>query len=262
MWTNENVTSLVAWSVAVLYAVLQGSQYMHKPFYIYHETMRQKYGFLTLPASAFRIVWPLLIGLDIAALFLFYNYTYETCAQTYYIVASAFSLSTLVGYALWSFFFIRWGNAKGGFLCIAWSFASASVVFGMMVSSIVSSACPVVSTTYPTGAIATAFWGVQLLWLMMQLYTSWWWMYLPKYHRNYRMWLWQHKKQVAAQIRAAMEQRYGYHLNKDNGYGMIDDSGSFEADERVDSGDSWGDVRVNSNANQMPLIRKPVIKGD
>lgn len=260
-WTNENVTSLVAWATAVAFAAFSGSAYMNKAFRIYHESMRLEHQFLTLPAVAYSVAWPIIIVFDVSALVLFFNYNYETCAQTYYIVASAFALSTLAGFVMWAPSFIKWGSARGGFLCIAWSFACASVVFGMMVAAITSSTCPVVSSTYPTGAIAAALWGVQLIWFAIQLYTSWRWMYLPRPHRNYRMWLWRHKKLVAMQIRAYMNKKYGW--NAENGYGMhpIDDSGSWEADERVDSGDSWSDL-VRTPVNTMPLLRKQVIKNE
>lgn len=99
-----------------------------------------------------------------------------------------------------------------------------------------------------------------LAWLIIQLYTAWRWMYLPSRHRNYPLWLWRHRKMVSRQIRALMEKRYGW--NSSNGYGMTDDSGSWEADERVDAGDSWGDVEISSNISTQPLIRKTVIKGD
>jgi hypothetical protein len=234
---------------------------MRKPFHIYHEQMRHEHKFLALPAWTYKIVWPILIALDISSLFLYFSYNYEACAQTFYIVATAFALATLVGYMLWPVLFIKWGSATGGFLTLAWSFGCASVVFGMIVASILNTGCPVISSTYPTGAIAAAFWGVQLVWLIMQMYTAWRWMWLPKRHRDYRVWLWQHKELVAIKIRDMLERKYG--LNASNGYGMSDDSGSWEADERVDAGDSWSDVMKPIAANAAtPLIRKTVIKGD
>lgn len=90
---------------------------------------------------------------------------------------------------------------------------------------------------------------------MIQLYTSYRWMLLPSHERDYRMWLWHHKNMVANKIRAWMEKRYG----KDGNYGAEDDSGGWEEDERVDSGDAWDDVRSNLT---LPLIRKAVVKGD
>ena len=162
MWSNLNVTSLATWFTTVLVTVLAGAMYMRKPFHIYHEQMRQEHHFLALPAWTYKIVWPLLIALDVSSLFLYFSYNYETCAQTYYIVATAFALATLFGYMLWPIVFVKWGSATGGFLVLFWSFASASVVFGMMIASMLNTGCPAVSTVYPTGAIATAFWGVQI----------------------------------------------------------------------------------------------------
>lgn len=260
-WTNLNVTSLTTWIVAVVFAVFSGSMYMHKPFYIYHEEMRLMHRFLALPAMAYKIVWPMLIAFDIASLFLYFNYVYEACASVYYITASAFALATLLGMALWAPTFIKWGSAVGGFVSVLWSFCCAGVVFGMMIASITSSTCPAVSSTYPTGAIAAALWGVQLVWFMIQLHTSWRWMYLPKAHSNYRMWLWRHKKHVAKKMNQHYQQKYGW--NKSNGYGYdenpTDYSGGWERDERVDAGDGgWSDVM----SNIQPLIRKPVVKSD
>lgn len=123
MWDNSNVTSLVAWFTAVLFATTTGASYMRKPFHIYHETMRLKHKFLALPAWTYMIVWPILIALDVAALFLFFNYVYAGCAQTYYIVASAFALATLAGYLLWPIIFVKWGSARGGLWTLFFSFA-------------------------------------------------------------------------------------------------------------------------------------------